>query len=80
MSISEKIRNEIVPQFLYNGTFIYEEPFGCGHINSTFAVYFSHETEPPVRYILQAAGVSGAGTALAGSIRKLPLSDPNPVR
>ena len=41
MSISEKIKNEIVPQFLYNGTFIYEEPFGCGHINSTCAVYFS---------------------------------------
>ncbi len=49
MSISEKIKNEIVPQFLYNGTFIYEEPFGCGHINSTFAVYFSRETKPPVR-------------------------------
>ena len=58
MSISEKIKNEIVPQFLYNGTFIYEEPFGCGHINSTFAVYFSRETKPPVRYILQAINTS----------------------
>lgn len=58
MSISEKIRNEIVPQFQFDGTFIYEQPFGCGHINSTFAVYFSYETEPPVRYILQAVNSS----------------------
>ena len=40
MSISEKNKNEIVPQFLYNGTFIYEEPFGCGH-QQYVAVYFN---------------------------------------
>ena len=54
----EKIRNEIVSQFQFEGTFIYAEPFGCGHINSTYAVYFSRETKAPIRYILQAVNTS----------------------
>ena len=51
MKMLDKIKNEIVKAFLFDGDFIYAEPFGCGHINATYAVYFRRETKPPVRYI-----------------------------
>ena len=54
----ERIKNEIVKEFLFDGDFIYAEPFGCGHINATYAVYFRRETKAPVRYILQAVNTS----------------------
>lgn len=54
----ERIKNEIVKAFLFDGDFIYAEPFGCGHINATYAVYFRRETKPPVRYILQAVNTT----------------------
>ncbi len=43
----------VVSHFKIEGEMIYSEPFGCGHINDTYAVYCKRETEPPVRYILQ---------------------------
>ncbi len=43
----------LIEQFQFEGGFIYEEPFGCGHINDTFAVYFKKTFERPDRYILQ---------------------------
>ena len=43
----------IVAQFTFSGDFIHAEPFGHGHINDTYAVYFKHEFSSPVRYILQ---------------------------
>ena len=43
----------ILDNFQVDGDFFYYEPFGCGHINSTYAVYYKHETRPPKRYILQ---------------------------
>lgn len=43
----------LVNQFQFEGDFIYEEPFGCGHINDTFAVYFKMKFVHPHRYILQ---------------------------
>jgi hypothetical protein len=45
--------NALVKHFKFKGEFIYEEVFGCGHINDTFAVYFKIKNEHPVRYILQ---------------------------
>ena len=47
MKMLDKIKNEIVKAFLFDGDFIYAEPFGCGHINATYAVYFRRETKPP---------------------------------
>lgn len=44
---------KIVEQFDIDGEMVYEEPFGCGHINDTYAIYCKRESEPPVRYILQ---------------------------
>ncbi len=44
---------KIVTNFDIEGEFIYSEPFGCGHINDTYAIYFKREIKPPVRYILQ---------------------------
>lgn len=52
------IHKEILEHFPLDGTYIYGEPFGCGHINSTFAIYFRRETQPPIRYILQAINTS----------------------
>ena len=31
---------ELVGHFQFEGDFVYGEPFGCGHINDTFAVYY----------------------------------------
>ncbi|MDD6176159.1 MAG: aminoglycoside phosphotransferase family protein, partial [Firmicutes bacterium] len=47
------IRENLLDKFQFEGDPIYVEPFGCGHINATFAVYFKSETRPPRRYILQ---------------------------
>lgn len=43
----------IVGNFKVEGQVIFSEPFGCGHINDTYAVYCKREVEPPLRYILQ---------------------------
>lgn len=43
----------IANQFEIEGTLIYAEPFGCGHINTTYMLCYVFETKPPVRYILQ---------------------------
>ncbi len=43
----------VINHFNIEGEMIYSEPFGCGHINDTYAVYFRRENRPPVRYILQ---------------------------
>ena len=44
---------KIIANFDIEGECIYSEPFGCGHINDTYAVYMKKETKPPARYILQ---------------------------
>ena len=43
----------IISNFDIDGEIIHSEPYGCGHINDTYAVYFERETKPPIRYILQ---------------------------
>ncbi|QAT39933.1 phosphotransferase [Clostridium sp. JN-9] len=45
--------NEIVKQFKFSGRFIKAVPYGFGHINSTFSVYFENEDYSIHRYILQ---------------------------
>ncbi len=49
---------KILREFQINGELIYCNPFGEGHINTTFVVCFMHETTPPVRYILQQINTS----------------------
>ncbi|WP_033164374.1 aminoglycoside phosphotransferase family protein [Clostridium sp. KNHs205] len=44
---------EIVKSFQYQGNFIKAEPYGFGHINNTYAVYFKNPEETIHRYILQ---------------------------
>ncbi len=44
---------DLVKMFQFEGEFIYEEPFGCGHINDTYAVYYKMKFASPHRYILQ---------------------------
>ena len=44
---------ELVGHFQFEGDFVYGEPFGCGHINDTFAVYYKMKFVHPHRYILQ---------------------------
>ena len=44
---------EICEQFCFEGNFIYAEPYGCGHINDTYAVYYNRIEKSPIRYILQ---------------------------
>lgn len=44
---------KILQQFVIDGEFFEAQPFGCGHINTTYAVYFRFENKPTVRYILQ---------------------------
>ncbi len=45
--------NEIVKRFNFEGEFIKAEPYGFGHINDTFAVYFRKTGGNIHRYILQ---------------------------
>lgn len=44
---------EICEQFCFEGNFIYAEPYGCGHINDTYAVYYNRIEKSLIRYILQ---------------------------
>lgn len=55
-----KVNNidEIIKNFQFEGEYLSIEPFGCGHINSTYAVYFKFINKPPVRYILQKINTS----------------------
>lgn len=43
----------IVNMFRFEGDYIYEEPYGYGHINDTYAVYYKLQFSSPHRYILQ---------------------------
>ncbi len=43
---------KIISQFNFSGNFISAEPYGCGHINDTFEVYFNLGGKR-IRYILQ---------------------------
>ena len=45
--------NNIVGKFSFEGTFIEAQPYGFGHINDTYAVYFTKGGGTPHRYILQ---------------------------
>ncbi len=44
---------KIVEKFKFKGKFIKAEPFGFGHINSTFVAYFEEEDSSVKRYIIQ---------------------------
>lgn len=44
---------DLLTQFAFNETPFFAEPFGCGHINETYAVYCKAENLPPKRYIVQ---------------------------
>ncbi|MBL4937143.1 aminoglycoside phosphotransferase family protein [Clostridium sp. YIM B02515] len=43
----------IIQKFNFEGKFIKAEPYGFGHINATFVVYFEKENGSTHRYILQ---------------------------
>jgi len=43
----------IIPAFQFSGERIFIEPFGRGHINDTYAIYFKRAFARPIRYILQ---------------------------
>ena len=45
--------DEVTGAFLFEGEFQYAEPYGCGHINDTFAAYFKKSGGQSHRYILQ---------------------------
>ncbi|NLK39827.1 MAG: aminoglycoside phosphotransferase family protein [Clostridiales bacterium] len=52
--MTEKIElKKVTDNFCFDGTLIHVEPYGHGHINDTYAVYFKRLTTPPIRYILQ---------------------------
>jgi len=44
---------KIAAKFTFDGELIHIEPFGHGHINDTYAVYYKSEFSSPRRYILQ---------------------------
>lgn len=44
---------DIAEKFQFEGDFQYAEPYGCGHINDTFAGYFKKSDGRVHRYILQ---------------------------
>lgn len=44
---------ELVKNFNFQGEFIKAEPYGFGHINSTYAVYFKKNNSTTHRYIMQ---------------------------
>ena len=50
--------NTIVSHFQIDGRFLMGEPYGCGHINSTYCLYFDRENRPPMRVILQKINTS----------------------
>ncbi len=39
--------------FAFEGRLIHAEPYGCGHINDTYCLWFDRGGRPPRRYILQ---------------------------
>jgi len=43
----------IASRFAIEGRFLMAEPYGCGHINSTYCLYYDRESCPPMRVILQ---------------------------
>lgn len=43
----------IAANFVIEGRFLMGEPYGCGHINSTYCLYFDRGSRPPMRVILQ---------------------------
>ena len=43
----------IAAHFAIEGRFLMAEPYGCGHINSTYCLYYDRESLPPTRVILQ---------------------------
>ncbi len=43
----------IASHFAIEGRFLMAEPYGCGHINSTYCLYYDRESCPPMRVILQ---------------------------
>ncbi|MBQ7124746.1 MAG: aminoglycoside phosphotransferase family protein [Clostridia bacterium] len=45
--------NEIVKHFKFEGRMVHYEPYGCGHINDTFCLWFDRGSFAPVRYIMQ---------------------------
>ena len=44
---------EIASHFAIEGRFLLGEPYGCGHINRTYCLYFDRGSRPPMRVILQ---------------------------
>lgn len=48
----------ITQHFPIEGNLLCGEPFGQGHINTTYAVYYNHENKPTDRYILQEINTS----------------------
>ncbi len=49
---------KITDQFEIEGTLIYGEPFGHGHINTTYMLCFIFEAQPTARYIMQKVNTS----------------------
>ncbi len=52
-SISKEQVMEAAGQFCFEGTFLKHEPFGNGHINDTYLLFFDAGQQNPKRYILQ---------------------------
>lgn len=52
-AVTTDILNEQIEKFCYEGLFIGAAPYGGGHINDTYAVYFQLESGNTKRYILQ---------------------------
>lgn len=50
---SAEIISEIASHFAFEGRLIHSEPYGCGHINDTYCLWFDRGSRPPIRYILQ---------------------------
>lgn len=44
---------EILSNFKIEGRFLLAEPYGCGHINTTYCAYFDEGSRPPMRVIVQ---------------------------
>jgi len=81
--------NTIVSHFEIDGRFLMGEPYGCGHINSTYCLYFDRENRPPMRVILQkintaifqdADGLMNNITLVTEHIRKKNAGSPNADR
>lgn len=48
-----EVMREVASHFAFEGRLIHTEPYGCGHINDTYCLWFDRGSFPPVRYILQ---------------------------